>query len=372
MGENYEIISNETPASEDANLNIEINESFDTPSYQYLNQSNSFPDLHTVQSLFFSNENSNADAQINLTNLYQISPNNEELEQADKSYKKLISLDENEERQNNVDDITNRFFSLREIKEEIIPLLNSYIFETKIIKNEEIIKKIENQKKLNEFHNNISYGRGRKRLGDKSERSHNNYSYDNVMSKIKGKIFNNINFFVNQIINLYIDEKQKKNLRNAIRTKTRRENEDEDLLKLLDYSDTKNLAKLYNLNLLQMSLKEFLSQNISPRFPSLRPESNKIIIDLLSNEINNEIINSVLELKVEEYLDFYTYKNEIDIIKKIENEKKVNFKRSDVLLNEIILYDDLYFTIYIFHLFNFKWWFETKIEKNTSKKKLNS
>lgn len=370
MGENYEIISNETPASEDANLNIEINESFDTPSYQYLNQSNSFPDLHTVQSLFFSNENSNDYAQINLTNLYQISPNNEELEQADKSYKKLISLDENEERQNNVDDITNRFFSLREIKEEIIPMLNSYIFETKIIKNEEIIKKIENQKKLNEFHNNISYGRGRKRLGDKSERSHNNYSYDNVMSKIKGKIFNNINFFVNQIINLYIDEKQKKNLRNAIRTKTRRENEDEDLLKLLDYSDTKNLAKIYNLNLLQMSLKEFLSQNISPRFPSLRPDSNKIIIDLLSNEINNEIINSVLELKVEEYLDFYTYKNEIDIIKKIENERKVNFKRADVLLNEIILdNDDLYFTIYIFHLFNFKWWFETKNERNTSKKK---
>ena len=189
------------------------------------------------------------------------------------------------------------------------------------------------------------------------------------MRKIKGKIFNNIKSFVNQVIDLYIDEKQKKNLRNAIRTKTRRENEDEDLLKILDYSITKKLTKIYNLNLLQMSLKEFLSQNISPSFHSLRPDSNKIIIDLLSNEINNEIINSVLELKVEEYLDFYTYKNEIDIIKKIENEKKVNFKRSDVLLNEIILYDDLYFTIYIFHLFNFKWWFETKTEKNTSKKK---
>lgn len=369
MKESYEILSNETPASEDVNYNIEINNSFCNPSYQYLNQNNSFPDLHTLYSLMFPSENSNDDTQINPTIYYQISPNNEELEQTDKSYKKLISLDENEERQNNVDDITNRFFSLREIKEEIIPLLNSYIFETKIIKNEEIIKKIENNKKLNEIHNNISYGCGRKTLGDKSERNHNNYSYDNVMRKIKGKIFNNIKSFVNQVIDLYIDEKQKKNLRNAIRTKTRRENEDEDLLKILDYSITKKLTKIYNLNLLQMSLKEFLSQNISPSFHSLRPDSNKIIIDLLSNEINNEIINSVLELKVEEYLDFYTYKNEIDIIKKIENEKKVNFKRSDVLLNEIILYDDLYFTIYIFHLFNFKWWFETKTEKNTSKKK---
>ena len=120
-----------------------------------------------------------------------------------------------------------------------------------------------------------------------------------------------------------------------------------------------------------MNLKEFLSQEISSRFYSLSPDSNKIIIDLLCNEKYNEIINSILQLKVEEYLDFYTYKKEIDIIKKIENEKKVHFNRANVLLNEIAIENDnLYFSIYIFHLFNFKWWFEVKTGKQTSKKKI--
>lgn len=352
---------------------LEIN-----PFCSYSVQENSFPDKCNLRNLMFPPQNSDDyDVYINSTdpNSNPILTNIEDLEQKDKSYKNSIPLDENEdnkEKQDSVDGYTNnQFFSFKEIQKEIIPLLNSEIFGNKIIKDKELIKKIQQNKKLNEIKNDIKYSCGRKKLGDKTERSRTKYSYDNVILNIKGKIFNSINSFVNKVIDLYLDEDQKKNLRKAIRTKTRRENENEDLLKILSYSITKKIEKDHNLNLLQMNLKEFLSQEISSRFYSLSPDSNKIIIDLLCNEKNNEIINSILQLKVEEYLDFYTYKKEIDIIKKIENEKKVYFNRANVLLNEIAIENDnLYFSIYIFHLFNFKWWFEVKTGKQTSKKKI--
>ena len=196
---------------------LEIN-----PFCSYSVQENSFPDECNLRNLMFPPQNSDDyDVYINSTdpNSNPILTNIEDLEQKDKSYKNSIPLDENEdnkEKQDSVDGYTNnQFFSFKEIQKEIIPLLNSEIFGNKIIKDKELIKKIQQNKKLNEIKNDIKYSCGRKKLGDKTERSRTKYSYDNVILNIKGKIFNSINSFVNKVIDLYLDEDQKKKFKKS-------------------------------------------------------------------------------------------------------------------------------------------------------------
>ena len=290
-----------------------------------------------------------------------------------------MSLNEDEDKEQIYEDDNipfeinnNTYISLKEIKEKLNDLLNSEKFINKIIKDEEIIKKIEQNIKLNNIIQ--KYNCGRKKKSDNSERQHNKYSYDNVIKNIKGEIFNRLISFINIVLDLYVNEEEKKILKNKIRNKNRRENENEDLLKMLKYSIINKIKKDYNLNLLQMDLKKFLSQPINSRFHSLKPESNKIIIDYLSKEgKNKEIINSILKLKVEDFLDFYTYKKEIPIVEQIEIEKKVKFEKAYVLLDKIASNnDDLFFSIFIFLLFNFKWWFNVKTGRKSSKRRKNS
>ncbi len=318
-----------------------------------------------------------------MNNLYSTDflsmPNLTENEDSEQKYiydEKIMPLNEDEDKEQNNEDhnITfeinnNTFISLKKIKEEIIK--NSEKLKNKIIKDEEIIKKIEQNIKLNNIIQ--KYECGRKKLGDKTERPHNKYSYDNVIKNIKGEFFNRLISFSNKVLDLYVDEDEKKILKKMIKNKNRRENENEDLLKMLKYQIINKIKKDYNLKLLQMTLKEFLSQDINSRFQSLKPESNKIIIDFLSKEgKNNKIINFILKLKVEDFLDFYTYKKEIAIIEKIQIEKDMKFERANDLLDEIAFKDDLYFSIFIFHLFNFKWWFNVKTGRKSSKRRKNS
>ena len=272
-----------------------------------------------------------------------------------------IRLKGGEEKQDNIDinmncDIINNALSVERL-------------DNKIIKDGETIPNIEvNKKKKNSIFQTKKRGR-RKTLDGTSEKAHNKYSEDNVIKKIKKIIFDLLIFFVNKVIDLYIDEDKKNNLKRKIRktiTKNRREKKNEGLLKPLDFAIGNNLKKDYFLKLLNMDLKEFLSQNINGKFKLLKKDSNKIIIDEISND--NEIFESIFKIKVEEYIDFFTEKREIDIIQKIESEKKVKFKRANIVLNKIN--DKRYYSIFYSMLNNFKSWFTKKNgrKRNTSNK----
>ena len=71
-------------------------------------------------------------------------------------------------------------------------------------------------------------------------------------------------------------------------------------------------------------------------------------------------------------MNFYTYKSEIDIIKKIKSMKKVEFERANTVLNTIESNnDERYYSLFYYMFNNLKRWFINKIgrERNTVKKK---
>ena len=278
-------------------------------------------------------------------------------------------------------------YTFEKIETEIIPKLAlSDDIKAKITKNEkeiEIIEKnLKTKKKDTPKNENTEIGCknfqnfeiknqcGRKKLGDKSERDHTRDSFDNVVKKVKGDIFTKALSFVNIILDLNISSDRKKALIKKVRN-NQREPEKKDLLKGLEYNIINILKKYFNLELLDMSLKELFSQKISSRYTAFNQDSNKVLIDIISvEERNNDIINYVLKLKFIEWLNYFTHKTELEFLDKIEKENNIKFERAEVLLKEVgDIYDGYYFSNYLFHLYNYKWWFEVKNGRNSKKSK---
>ena len=273
-------------------------------------------------------------------------------------------------------------YTFEKIETEIIPKLGlSEDIKAKITKNEGEIKIIEKnlktkvkvkekEKDTSKDENEETVACGRKKLGDKSERDHTRDSFDNVVKKVKGDIFTKALSFVNIILDLNISSDRKKALIKKVRN-NQREPEKKDLLKGLEYNIINILKKDFNLELLDMNFKELFSQKISSRYTAFNQDSNKVLIDIISvEERNNDIINYVLKLKFIEWLNYFTHKTELEFLDKIEKENNIKFERAEVLLKEVgDIYDGYYFSNYLFHLYNYKWWFEVKIGRNTKKSK---
>ena len=101
-------------------------------------------------------------------------------------------------------------------------------------------------------------------------------------------------------------------------------NKTSDLIKDVDYKSTANKKKrIENLILLNFSLKQLLSFDLSKRYKSIKQKSiqflkfnQKIITEYLMNDNNHRaIFNFVLnELKIEDFLDIFIYKKELSDI----------------------------------------------------------
>ena len=205
----------------------------------------------------------------------------------------------------------------------------------------------------------VQKGKKRGRPSSKNCRNyiHDKYQSDNIIKKIKAKLFKNAIQFLNNILNM---EKGKK------------------LLKL-DYN--KNVNKLKrdeDLKLINMPLKELFSKDISPKYNKNEKEINhnkKIIDNILNMEENindydyeYNTANFVLNIKFGDYIDIFTYKKSLeDLITEYGIEKtKINFDKINKniigikeILEEIILKDkDIkYFLFFIFYLYNYVRWF---------------
>ena len=315
--------------------------------------------------------------------------------------KTIISLDEDEEEEKPVEpkktnetttkDGKDIFYPFEKIETEIIPKLGlSDEIKAKITKNEKEIETIEKNLKTkvkekekdtpkDENEETVQSEKvecGRKKKGDLSERDHNRDSFDNVVKKVKGDIFTEASFFLNQVIDLNISSDRKKALIKMTR-KSQREPDNKDLIKGLSYEITNKLKKDFNLELLDMNFKDFFSQEISSRYKAQVKDSNKIILEIISEEEeNNEIINYVLDLKIIDWLNYFTHKIELEFLDKIEKELNIKFRRAEALLNGIGTFENsYYFSNCLFHLYNFKWWFEdksgrtSKISQNPKKPK---
>ena len=157
-----------------------------------------------------------------------------------------------------------------------------------------------------------------------------------------------------------------------------KDNEKEDLIKDLNYKNIVNeTSRNKNLQFLHMSLKDFLSQDLSPKLSTYLPSSNKIIINkIIEDYSNEEVINFVFNLKLSEWLDVFLKKKEFSDFKNISKENldkiMVNFDRVDKLLEEIYAKnknDEEYFSFFIICIYNYERIWLIKKPRNINKNK---
>ena len=198
--------------------------------------------------------------------------------------------------------------------------------------------------------------RGRKKAEDQTKRAHNKKSPDNIIKKIKGYFIEFLITFVNSIIN----KKEYK-------------------LKSLDYRKYINrLKREEDLNLLKMTVKDYLSQDISPKYIKTETDWNRIKIKaILNGDKNNQAIKFVFSMTIKDWIELFTLKKKIY---DFENLKDLSLSEQEEIQSKIpsikkvfddILdknKDDSYFTKFVFYLYNYEKWFLSKSGRNREKR----
>ena len=232
----------------------------------------------------------------------------------------------------------------------------------------------------------IKLKRGRKNKNNHTNANHNKYSSDNIIKAIKAKLNECIINFINKIIN-YVYSNNKEKLIKIIgglnnNKKNKAKSKYIEVIKKLDYKTFVNKTnKKYNLELLNQTMKEYLYGNISKKYKNFNQEYNKIIIErLLQDEENNLIFNFIFnKIKIEDWLDIYVCKKELEFHVDIDDLKdyqidmiKENLVRIDEIdtngLYEIYEKDKLYFHCFMLLLYNFKRFFELKEDRKEKRK----
>ena len=210
--------------------------------------------------------------------------------------------------------------------------------------------------------------RGRKTEKNKRHFIHDKNKSDNIIKKIKAKLFKFALTFANSILNL---------------------NEENKLLKL-DYDKYINkLKREVDLNLLKMPLKDFLSLDISKKYNKESFYNKSIIDNILNKQENiivydnktNKTINFILDITFEDYIDICIFKKSLDdLIKeygyKTEyidcNKIKSNLNIINSISSEIIQKNDItYFSFFLLYLYNYKRWFYLKKGRQISSNEKN-
>ena len=264
------------------------------------------------------------------------------------SYKKIVNI----LKKINVSDEI-----IKKIKEDIIKkeLEKSLgIFKTK---NKRIRRKKRRNRKFKRINKNKAkkkkpIKRGRISLSDPhSKGKRNKYCTDNIIKKIKA-LFCSSNIEYAQIFL----NKKKKNYDKEIKLLT------------LDHEQyIKKLEKKLDLELLDKSLKDFISLDTSKRYRKIDDKewNKKIIQKIMEKEKDNEKINALLNMSFNDWIDIFTYKNDWEY--NIVFNKLQNFL---VKLTESN--DDEYITKFILLLYNYKKWFENKQSRKPKKNKIKS
>lgn len=216
------------------------------------------------------------------------------------------------------------------------------------IKNQDI----ENNKK--------SKKRGRKTNKNNIKQIHSKMAPDNIISKIKTNI---LKFCFNSL--------------NSILKAFYKTNEhDKITLKKINSEISNKLSKDEELELLNMSLKDIFSKNISSKFNKIETDYNQKAINQILKNDDNDNISFVFNMTLKEWLDIFTLKT---TVKEIANQSKntiyqkldfskieQSFSGIDKLLNKIKKEGEEYLELFISYLYNYERYFYLK---NSRKKK---
>ena len=210
--------------------------------------------------------------------------------------------------------------------------------------------------------------RGRKTHKHNINYIHDKYKADNIIKKIKNKLFKSVLTFVNNILNF---------------------NDDKKLLKL-DYEQYINkLKREDDLNLLKMPLKDIVSLDISSKYNKESDFNKKIIDNIIQKvkqletnkgeKINNynfkkyKTIMFILDITFEDYIDISIFKKNLDDLiydygMSISNIDLMSIQNNVNAIKEILGEikrdsDSKYLSFFIFFLYNYKRWFYLKKER---------
>ena len=204
--------------------------------------------------------------------------------------------------------------------------------------------------------------RGRKKSIYSIRNEHNRMASDNIIKKIKSKLFKKCIDFINKIINEKPENKKGIKLIN------------------IDYKYINQLNREIDLNYLKSPLKDLFSKEISPKYKTKDKDFNKIIIEKIINKeidgLDYYTINFVFNLTFSQWIDLFLLKKDFDIFKK-ENEdnyEKVNFDKIKKSINGLNKFlddeaknknnNENYFSLFVFYLYNYESFFLVKRPRN--------
>ena len=252
---------------------------------------------------------------------------------------------------------TSKVCSFENIKRLLLSADNSDDFKNVMdnIKIDEKLKEVEKNMTILSVRRNESkkrakpQKRGRKKSSEEAG-AHNKYSDDNIIKKIKGHFLKTVILYINDIF------KMKK-----------------DGLVILNYKKSINqIKKDSDLNILNMPIKDLLSQDITAKFKNKKNDWNKKLIEsILNGNKNNEdekFNDFVLSMKYIDWIKIYTTQNNINDLDINEAWKeKIKSKMPNIkeLLTKIRKEEgNSYLSYFSFYLFNYENWFVNKKGRN--------
>ena len=283
--------------------------------------------------------------------------------------------------ENEINIVINKFDINKEMK-LILRLQNDLKCDSiQSIKKELEITNIKRGKMIKEtIDNGIILKRGRKLNQDMTNRNHNQYSTDNIISRIINIINDFVINFTNKLINsLYRDVEKIIILKELYLSKLKSSKNLMKMIKKINYDFLLNLRKKDKiLKLLDFSLKEYLSQEISNKYDknNFPIDYNALIIEKIVNDENKKnIFKFILEdLKIEDYIDIFIHKKNFkdfpnySLLNKAQKEIfKENLETIEKYIDKIFKNDKKYFHIFCLIIFNLKIYLENKESRNRKK-----
>lgn len=283
--------------------------------------------------------------------------------------------------ENEINIVINKFDINKEMK-LILRLQNDLkCHSIQSIKKELEITNIKRGKMIKEaIDNGIILKRGRKLNQDMTNRNHSKYSSDNIISRIINIINDFVINFTNKLINsLYRDVEKIIILKELYLSKLKSSKNLMKMIKKINYDFLLNLRKKDKiLKLLDFSLKEYLSQEISNKYDknNFPIDYNALIIEKIVNDENKKnIFKFILEdLKIEDYIDIFIHKKNFkdfpnySLLNKAQKEiLKENLETIEKYIDKIFKNDKKYFHIFCLIIFNLKIYLENKESRNRKK-----
>ena len=216
---------------------------------------------------------------------------------------------------------------------------------------------------------------GRKRKDDTTKGDHTSESQDNILKKIKSHLFNQILLLLNGVLDTSLSPNLMKDYVKILRkVQNGKDIQIEKLLKELNYKNTvDNLRKDYNLDLLDKTLRDIISMDISSKFSTLGEDSNKVILNRIfdENDLDEEAVQ-IFNLTLRDFIDIVTYKKNIVFMNEKYN-TLINNIKIDKFLPKIyknIVDKKIELAKFVYLIFNYERWFFIKAtRKNENNKK---